>query len=151
MSLYWPSELDTGIAVVDRQHRRILELINLLEVHLEDGDPEALEKVLDELADYTISHLAFEEGLMEQAGYPLLESHRRLHRSFEESIFALAARHRAGEAVAAELAELLRHWLFHHIRSTDHDYVPAVQALLARRACAATERPIQPRRLFRRR
>lgn len=75
MAILWTDDLNTGIDVIDRQHRRIVDYINDLELAKAKQDREAVGKVLDELVDYTLSHFAFEESLQEEAGYKYCKPH----------------------------------------------------------------------------
>ena len=71
-----------GIDRVDREHRQLFEIAARVYDSLGASD-EAAEAITDaaviELLDYTVTHFASEESLMEEAGYPELESHRRQH------------------------------------------------------------------------
>ncbi|MEW8014522.1 MAG: bacteriohemerythrin [Candidatus Sedimenticola endophacoides] len=75
--LEWSNSLDTGISVIDEQHKRIVDYINELHDAQQTLDKRRVGEVIDELVDYTVSHFAFEESLMEQAGYPFLEAHKQ--------------------------------------------------------------------------
>ena len=83
--LEWQDDLNTGIDIIDQQHRRILEYINALEgigpQHPFRPSAEA-GNVIDELVDYTMSHFAFEETLMEDAGYEFFNPHKKVHQIF---------------------------------------------------------------------
>ena len=67
--LVWVPELDTGIAEIDRQHRRIVDYINRLYELRSSPDREGLGDVIGEMIDYTFSHFVFEESLIESAGF----------------------------------------------------------------------------------
>lgn len=114
-TITWQDDLDTGIDVIDQQHRRIVAMIN----QLANGAPEAAGEVIADLLDYTQSHFAFEEELMAVAGYPLTDAHRRIHDMFARRVLRYQERHRAGEDVVDELRDLLSTWLFNHIRNDD--------------------------------
>ncbi|MEJ2479474.1 MAG: bacteriohemerythrin [Acidihalobacter sp.] len=130
--LDWKDELNTGIGVIDRQHRRIVDYINQLhEITQGDSDTSTVD-VLTALVDYTLSHFAFEESLLEEAGYPQHASHVRTHDAFRNRIFDFRERARQGEDVAAPLLELLRDWLFDHIAHEDARYVPVVSTQMSR-------------------
>ncbi len=129
----WTAELEIGIPVIDGQHRQIVNHINVLDEVCESPDRGAVARVMGELVDYTYSHFAFEEALMEEAGYEAVPIHRRSHDAFRERIDKLHNRFGVGEDVAAELAEVLRSWLLHHIRSDDSSYAPVVKRHLADR------------------
>jgi len=67
MHIEWTEDLNTGIQVIDSQHHRIVQYINKLYDIQNTHDRKQVEQVLDELVDYTLSHFAFEESLMEAA------------------------------------------------------------------------------------
>ena len=126
--LVWLPELDTGIDEIDKQHRRIVEYINTLHELRTTHDREALGEVIGEMVDYTISHFAFEESLIESAGYLFSGPHKKVHELFTRRVSELQSRFDAGEDVTAELHGMLSRWLFNHIRNEDHGYVDAVKA-----------------------
>lgn len=129
--IVWSSELDTGIDVIDEQHKRIVEYINdLYDAHTA-GNRSAVASVIDNVMDYTMSHFSFEETMMEDAGYGFLHAHQRVHQMFITRVTAVKARFDAGENVEAELHNMLARWLVNHIRKEDHHYVTAVQEYLA--------------------
>jgi hemerythrin len=123
----WQDELNTGIEVIDNQHRRIVAILNALQEAQEDGDRQGTDAVLDELVDYTLSHFTFEEALIEDAGYEFCRAHQRLHEIFANRIQQYRDRFRAGEDIAEELRVMLSRWLFQHIRSDDRAYVDSVK------------------------
>ncbi len=125
--LTWRNDLNTGIEVIDTQHRRIVEMINQL--HETQGqDRAAVGVVIEALVEYTVSHFAFEESLMEDAGYQFSRAHKRIHDLFIKRVSDYRARYVAGEDVAGELQDLLSRWLFSHIKEEDASYVGAVRA-----------------------
>ena len=78
--LKWKSDYSVGIASIDAQHRKLIDLINSLQTAVDYSTGEVFErKALDELVDYTKTHFKFEEDMMEQNGYPDFESHRESH------------------------------------------------------------------------
>ena len=130
--LKWSSELDTGVKVIDGQHRRIVDYINELQEAKDSLDKEAVHDVLDELVDYTVSHFSFEESLMEQAGYPFLGPHKKIHELFVKKVGGFVERFKNGEDVADEILVTLRKWLINHIKNEDGDYVEAVSKHMAK-------------------
>ena len=124
--LAWSHELDTGIEIIDSQHKRIVEYINALHDAQESQDRSKVGDVIDELVDYTVSHFAFEESLMENAEYPFLAPHQKVHGLFIKKVSAFVERFQAGEDVAGELLTMLQKWLVNHIRNEDGDYKESV-------------------------
>ena len=122
----WNDDLDTGIDVVDKQHRRIVDYINTLIGIRSSHDRDKEERVLNELVDYTMSHFAFEESLMEDAGYSFINGHKRVHEMFTRRVSDFMQRFKMGEDVTDELLVLLKSWLLNHIMSDDNDYAATV-------------------------
>lgn len=127
----WMKEWDTGIEVIDKQHRRIVELINQLhDARRGNGALAAANRALFDLIDYTINHFSFEEELQAQAGYPFSKAHKRVHEVFIKKVHAYRERAGAGEDVGLELAQMLEKWLVSHIKVDDADYAPLVKEKL---------------------
>lgn len=125
--LTWDHELDTKIPVIDNQHRRIVEYINELHSAIEHGDRKQVGQVLEQLVDYTLSHFAFEEELMEQSGYVFLSAHRKVHGMFTRKVSEYQQRFELGEDIGRQLLTTLRTWLINHIKRDDADYAEIVR------------------------
>ena len=125
--LNWVSDLNTGIEEIDRQHRRIVDYINRLYELRETPDRKLLGEVIGETVDYTLSHFAFEEGMIEEAGYMFSGPHKSVHELFIRRVTEIQMRFEAGEDVSNELHGMLSRWLFNHIRNEDRGYVDTVK------------------------
>lgn len=123
----WSNEFEIGINVIDAQHRRIVSYINTLADVEGKVDRQAIAVVIDALVDYTYSHFAFEEALMEEADYEYLSVHQQTHDAFTRRISDLHQRFKDGKDVSSELGELLQTWLIDHIQSDDQSYAPKVR------------------------
>lgn len=128
MAIEWTNDLNTGIDVIDSQHKRIVDYINKLGDAIKQQDRLSVGRVLDELVDYTMSHFAFEENLQEEAGYQLAKPHKAVHGIFVKRVATYQQRHKAGEDVAEQLLGMLGTWLVHHIKRDDMAYVSALRA-----------------------
>jgi len=124
----WTDDLNTNIQVIDSQHHRIVEYINKLDDISGSQNRDEVEQVLGELVDYTLSHFAFEESLMEDAHYPFINGHKRVHLLFTKRVGDFQQRFKMGENITVELLTVLKSWLINHIKSDDNDYVGMVQA-----------------------
>jgi len=120
----WKPEYDLGIASIDQQHRRLIGLINSLQTAVDYSTGEEFErKALDELVDYTRTHFKYEEGLMEQNGYPEFESHRGEHMRMIAQVDEVLESYRQDQDNAMQNAiEFLKGWLIDHINGTDRKY-----------------------------
>jgi len=125
----WTEKLQLGIPVIDGQHRRIFDYIN--EIHaLTTNDRQVIGRIVEDLVDYTYSHFAFEEALMEETGYEALAIHKETHHAFRNQVDRLRKQHAADENISAELAQLLETWLIQHIQNDDASYGPLVKQQL---------------------
>ncbi|MCU7919756.1 MAG: bacteriohemerythrin [Candidatus Thiodiazotropha sp. (ex Epidulcina cf. delphinae)] len=128
--LVWTKELDTGIGVIDGQHKRIVEYINKLHDARINHDKKSVSDIIEATVDYTLSHFSFEEALMEDAGYEFVRPHKKVHELFVRRVAEFQLRYKAGEDISEELHNLLARWLFNHIRNDDAAYVVAVKSTM---------------------
>ena len=125
MKMKWVPEYNTGIDVIDDQHKRILDYINKIDDIGTDRD--LIKQLLDNIIDYTQSHFTFEESLQEEAGYKYRVPHKRVHDLFIKKIESYRDRFEMGHDIEHELHEVLSKWLINHIQHDDADYVGAVK------------------------
>lgn len=124
-NLIWTDNLNTGIPVIDTQHKRIVDYINKLYCALSNkADKAAVRDVIDELLDYTLTHFAFEEGMLDEYDYAQLAAHKGLHEQFAAQVRELRDRFDSSEDTSVELNNLMVTWLFNHILHEDAKYVP---------------------------
>jgi hemerythrin len=127
MAIVWTTDLNTGIDVIDDQHRNIVDYINQLELASKEHDRPVIGQVLNDLVAYTVSHFAFEESLQEASGYKFAKPHRAIHELFIKRVAKYQQRYNAGADIAEQLHSMLKTWLIHHIRRDDAAYVSAVR------------------------
>lgn len=145
----WTDQLNVGIEVIDQQHRRIVEYINQLDdARSNNYSREEIGFLVNELVDYTISHFGFEESLQEEAGYPFLKAHQKVHELFTKRVADFQTRYNNGEDVTKGLNSLLVTWLFNHIKRDDNDYVETVKSYLQRQTNAVEKKKGLFSRLF---
>src|SRR5574343_1790690 len=132
MPIIWDSKLDTGVDVIDHQHRRIVDYINDLEIAKAMGDKAKVTDVIEQLIDYTQSHFGFEEEMMAEAGYKFIKPHKKVHELFIKRVSEFTLRSAKGEDIVDELHTMLSKWLINHIANEDRDYAKQVQSMLAK-------------------
>ena len=121
----WTHCFATGLADVDQQHQRLVDVINRFGALImrEDGATAAeLEVVFAELAQYASFHFAEEEALMAASGLTpqYVESHRQKHLQFMAEVTLLYEGIGADNRGAAKgLLEFLTNWLAYHILGSD--------------------------------
>ena len=125
----WKQEYNTGVPAMDKQHKRLVDLINALFISMKaGGDHSQTCDVVDELVDYTITHFQAEESLMQQHNYPDFVAHKQIHDRFVAKVEDFAERLKNGERVAAgDVFSFLKDWLISHIKKQDRDgYAPYI-------------------------
>ena len=120
----WNDQLSVQVKHIDTQHKRWIELINNLHDAMKAG--QAKDKVADILAavvDYTKTHFAEEERMMQTNGYPAFLTHKVLHDTLTKEVFKLQQDYREGKTVLTmEVMQFLKTWLTNHIQGVDKQY-----------------------------
>ena len=131
----WDESFLTGIALVDDQHKRLVDLVNDMgEISMsgENADPQELAAVINEMLDYAKTHFRDEEDLMQKSGLDLrhISFHRAQHYSFFEEARGLTA---IGKEVyperTRELLQYLVDWLAYHILGIDQSMARQFRAV----------------------
>ena len=118
--IVWDHVLSVGIDEIDDDHRRLVDLYNILNHSVTEGeDPEYIAAVLEELINCTIWHFSHEERLMVKYGYDDLEEHRAEHRDLIEGARELQQNYVQKGQLDAKDLEYLERWLTEHILTTD--------------------------------
>jgi len=134
----WRDEMNTGVDVIDDQHRQLVEMVNHLYAIEDPNNRKEIKTVLDDLVNYTLSHFAFEEGMMEEAGYPLTRPHKRVHELFVKRVTEFYQRFEKGEDVLIPLRQVLSRWLLNHIMHEDMAFSEIVKSYLSRKTQEVT-------------
>jgi len=126
----WNDTYTINIAMVDSQHKVLVELINELhQAMMARRGKESLGGVLASLIKYTKSHFAAEEGLMRANEYPDFVNHKAEHERFTQTIVEFQSRFQRNEvAMTVDVMDFLKDWLAKHIMGIDKRYVPHLTA-----------------------
>ncbi len=85
----------------------------------------AVDKILSDLAEYTVFHFAYEEDLFKQYDYPDYENHKKIHETLIAKVVGFQNDFNTGKAtVTMDLMDFLTSWLKDHILKTDKAYAP---------------------------
>ena len=122
----WTDTYSTGIAEVDKQHKKLIDLINDLHDAMAKGQAKnVLGKILGELVTYCANHFAMEESLFDKHGYPDAADHKEKHQKMASKVIALQREFEQGKAMMTiEVMDFLQQWLDKHILGTDKKYGP---------------------------
>ena len=119
--LVWDRTLSVEVEEIDEDHRRLVDLFNILHHAVVDGDePDYIDAVLEELISLTVWHFRHEERLMLKYGYGEFEEHKAEHHELIESVRELQQKFAsAGKQLSSDDIEFLERWLTEHILVTD--------------------------------
>jgi len=121
--LTWGDALSVQIEEIDEDHKKLVELFNILNHSvMEDDAADYIDAVLLELMYCTDWQFGHEERLMLKYGYEGLAEHREEHQALIESAADLQQKClQEGRTLLIEDIEFLEHWLTGHILGADMD------------------------------
>ena len=122
--LMWSSDYSVKVRSMDEQHRKLIDLINQLHDGIKGGrGAEVLRPALASLVDYTRTHFAAEERLMQSNGFPGLAQHKAQHAALTAQALEIQKKVNSGDGqIGMEVLTFLRQWLINHIMGSDKMY-----------------------------
>lgn len=124
----WRPDFNLGIAEIDEQHKKIVELINTLnKAFMNDEARNKLGDILNEMSRYADYHFKAEEELFSQHLFPFSEEHKKLHDSFRAKVLQFREQFEQGISITFRLLGFLRKWLTNHILDVDREYADFVK------------------------
>jgi len=119
----WDDSYSLGLEQIDAQHKVLFEIINhLWSAIVRRAKGAEMQKILDELEHYSVTHFSAEEAFMQSEGFAGLEAHRRQHAQFVARIRAAREDLRQGKEISLDLLHFLSDWLAKHIQAEDRAY-----------------------------
>jgi hemerythrin-like metal-binding protein len=117
----WTERVMVSETAIDTEHRKLFGIINdLYRVVSRKGDQAAVEPCYAAMMEYTRTHFAHEETLMERRGYAEFPAHRQEHQDLLRRLEELHDEYRAGRKTAAtDLLNFLASWWMTHIAAFD--------------------------------
>lgn len=119
----WNDQLNVGISSIDKQHQKLVDILNQLDEAVALGyKHKKILQLVDELIEYTQYHFQDEENLMLQGGYDTAQYNR--HKSEHDEFIEKVAREREmaidnPDAVSNVLLDFLVAWIMDHILYSD--------------------------------
>lgn len=83
----WQEEYSIGVDVIDKEHRRLFQIINKL-FHFKEEEKDSqwiCQEGIKYFKGHAMQHFTDEEAYMESIGYEGLERHRSIHKGFREN------------------------------------------------------------------
>lgn len=121
----WSDGFACGVDLIDRQHRNLVDLINLLRSAILRDDTVSSTNSLESLQAYARYHFAYEESWARDRGMPqvALEQHARRHQAFADRVQAMAEKDSEEVGHGRVLHRFLSNWLLEHIVKDDREMV----------------------------
>ena len=122
-----PQSLLTGHPEVDAQHARILEELERLRA----AGPSGITVLIAFLHQHVRSHFAYEELLMDEAGYPDAERHTAQHREYVNTVARLQEQLDRDLGTAESLDAIIatvESWVVDHVMRADHKLASFLRA-----------------------
>jgi len=130
----WNKNFEVGVPLIDEQHQKLVELLNVLAGHLAyQSDIPTLNNVFNDLAEYAIYHFQAEERIW-HSFFPedaWETKHKDDHRRFLTTVNRIMAGKTARplDEVIEEILTFLTQWLAFHILDTDMRMAKVVLAV----------------------
>ncbi len=126
--IQWTPSFSVGNAVLDADHRKLIDILNqIYDAWVQGSSSLELERLFDELMDYTDGHFSREESKLSSRDYADLDRHHAAHERLRELVHAFRGRHLAGQradTLTEDMAKFLKSWLLDHILEEDMKYRP---------------------------
>jgi diguanylate cyclase (GGDEF)-like protein/hemerythrin-like metal-binding protein/PAS domain S-box-containing protein len=130
----WNKNFEVGVPLIDEQHQRLVELLNVLAGHLAyQSDMPTLSNVFNELVEYTVYHFSAEEKIWHEF-FPEDSweiNHKGDHSNFLDKVNTLMGEEniRPSDEVIEGILKFLTQWLAFHILDTDMRMAKVVLAV----------------------
>lgn len=123
--LDWSDHFSVKINEIDKQHRKLIEMINTLhEAMVARQGREAQKIIIAAMVDYAHSHFALEERYMRESAFHWYATHKLEHEAFTVKALELQKEvSNDGFVLTLEILNFLKDWLKEHILGTDMRYV----------------------------
>lgn len=130
LEINWEPSMSVGVEEIDKQHKKLLDLINDLNESIKTGKTEEqLKDILKALKDFAITHFATEEKYFDKFNFKDAAKHKEEHQNFFKALDDFFEKHeQKGDVISFELVEFLIHWLETHLKDMDQKYVECFKA-----------------------
>ncbi len=122
----WQSDFNTGIKIIDEQHRGVISSINTLFFFKQEGQPlDVLKPALLTLDQTTRNHFMTEENILLHSQYPKFKEHVKLHREMISIMEEKASEEECCDN-PEYLFSFLKEWWYDHIMIQDKKFIKCV-------------------------
>ena len=129
----WSDDFLVGNSTIDTQHKELVRLTNEFYAGVQMGGLVAkvyFMQTIKGAVQYVKTHFTDEEALMQKAGFPQYEEHKKQHENFVAEVTQqVKAFESEDNPDPAGFVEYLMNWVLKHIASSDKMYSPYVSKL----------------------
>lgn len=126
----WEDEYSVNISEIDNQHKKIIELLNLLyQSFVDNKHNQIIGKIIDELEAFTEYHFKTEEKYFKELDPDLREKHYEEHQFFIKKLNKFKEESQKNNtALIFTIINFLNDWLTNHILIEDKKYSQLVKS-----------------------
>jgi hemerythrin len=126
----WNDSLSVHIDEIDRQHQKLVGMINNLnDAMLQGKGKNVTGAIVHDLIAYAGTHFTTEETFFSRYGYPDAAAHTQEHARFVQQAKNFQRDYDAGKiGLSVEVMKFLSSWLQEHIQGSDRKYAPYLNA-----------------------
>ncbi len=125
--MIWKEKYCIGVESVDKQHEELFKRFNsFLQLVRSDKKMEdkinEIEKTLNFMGEYVVTHFDSEEAVQQKYNYPEYERHHQIHEDFKNDIAEFASKFekdKYNEDLIMEFSGRLLTWLINHVTGED--------------------------------
>jgi hemerythrin-like metal-binding protein len=123
--IQWIANMSVGDESLDREHRELIDIINLIGEALASASANRHTALINQLLSAAREHFEHEEQALLRTGYPEYARHVQEHRRLMDRIVTLADI----EEISPRVLQLLRDWLIEHVYEHDRAYASFLKGL----------------------
>ena len=132
----WNKNFETGIEIIDEQHRKLVDILNSLAGHLANRSGDVImNDIFDELANYADYHFKSEEKIWNEhfKDDDWSIEHHKTHGSFLDDVIEIKNNkdEKPLDDVVYDIVSFLSKWLAYHILDTDKRLAIAVREIIS--------------------
>lgn len=128
----WSDNLNTGIPLIDVQHKTLIDLTTYFHsLDESELDAEKVDFIITSIETYTLYHFSTEEKFFEKCNYLNKELHIKKHSELREILNELKnLKDTTKHCLLIGILHSLNFWFYNHMINDDPDYVEQLKSHL---------------------
>lgn len=118
-----PNRLSVHVDSMDKEHIRLIELMNnLYDLSEKGSSKDVLGVALKDLVDWTVKHFQHEEKFFDSLEYKMADMHKAIHKDLLNKLGDHGKKFEESGKLTPEFFDFLKMWLNAHIAGIDMKY-----------------------------